>query len=226
MSAEFAQPWRQTLSPTTTELVIDGAVYSVEGIKELIARSLVEKTQTPSEDADSAPSIERIHARNRLMDAAAKEEILTAFLAKYGVPPDEVEIVHNGMLWHVRKRTGCNARIEADRAFSELTVFFNADVGERMGAHGDQQDWSTIRTAIHFLTEYANTRPDRISRGDLVARVTTDLLSLGIPQVVPIVSAYEALNRALNDAKESIHALQRTGRPGGHDGDEEDEHDH
>lgn len=212
-AAPLAQPWRQIISPTTTELVIDGAVYSVEGIKQLIARSLTEKTPAEASPADAAkldvdPTLEttrdRIYREIREKDTAAKEEILTAFVAKYGAEPDEVEVVQNGMHWHVRPRAGHNDRKEALNDRAALLAFFESDVGRGFRAYGKAHEWSPGQTAVHFLSNYSRELNANYTREELVAEVTTNLTALGMPQIVPIVSAYEALHQAVEGIKVSL----------------------
>ena len=250
---------RHALSPTTTELVIDGAVYSVEGIKQLIGRELTRthlingiayttetvqraldvyynsgaKSGPPADaagaDAEPRPesTIERIGREMREKDAAAKEDILTAFVAKYGAAPEEVEVVENGLHWYVRPRDGHAERSEAMNDRAKLITFFRTDQGSSMGGHGDAYGWSPGRTAVHFLSEFANRVLAKPSRAEIFARVTMDLSVLGMPQVVPIVRAYESLREAVEGVKATF--------PGGvpaqlagvdsDDEDEDDEHD-
>ena len=227
---------RHVLSPTTTELVIDGAVYSVEGIKQLIGRELTRThlingntytTETlqraldvyynsgnksgPPADASPAdaakldvdPSLEttrdRIFREISEKDTAAKEEILTAFVAKYGAGPEEVEVVQNGMHWYVRLRRGHKDRHEAMSDRNLLIEFFNSQPGGLMGTRGNMEGWSPGQTAVFFMTDYAKIySPTREQRAD---RVREDLHALGQHQVVPVVAAYLALDDALRSLK-------------------------
>ena len=241
---------RHVLSPTTTELVIDGAVYSVDGIKQLIGRELTRThlingntytTETlqraldvyynsgnksgPPADASPAdaakldvdPSLEttrdRIFREISEKDTAAKEEILTAFVAKYGAEPDEVEVVQNGMHWQVRKKDGYADRAEARRDRKLLINFFRVPIGELMGIRGDSEGWSPGETAVFFLKEYAKLHSP--TREQLAERVREDLHALQMHQVVPVVTAYLALDDALRSLKGptvSVDGLPKTAR--------------
>lgn len=212
-AAPLGQPRRQIISPTTTELVIDGAVYSVDGIKQLIARSLTEKTATPAKEPEPETPRDRIFREIREKDTAAKEEILTAFFAKYGAEPDEVEVVQNGMHWQVRKKDGYADRAEARRDRKLLINFFRAPIGELMGTRGDSEGWSPGETAVFFLKEYA--RLNSPTREQLAERVREDLHALQMHQVVPVVTAYLALDDALRSLKGptvSVDGLPKTAR--------------
>lgn len=235
-AAPLDQPWRQIISPTTTELVIDGAVYSVEGIKQLIGRELTRthlingtaytaetlqraldvyynsgnKSGPPADasPADAAkldvdPNLEsnaeRLKRGLRERVTAAKEEILTAFVAKYGAEPDEVEVVENGLHWHVRPRDGHKDRHEAMSDRNLLIEFFNSQPGGLMGTRGNMEGWSPGQTAVFFMTDYAKIYLP--TREQLAERVREDLHALQMHQVVPVVTAYLALDDALRSLK-------------------------
>lgn len=198
-AAPLDQPWRQIISPTTTELVIDGAVYSVEGIKQLIARSLIEKTATPAKETEPESNAERLKRGLRERVTAAKEEILAAFVAKYGAEPDEVEVVENGLHWHVRPRDGHKDRHEAMSDRNRLIEFFRSREGSLMGGRGDSESWSPGETAVFFLKDYVKLYSP--TREQLAERVREDLHALQMHQVVPVVTAHLALDDALRSLK-------------------------
>lgn len=211
MSADAHSQVRHVLSPVTTEIVIDGAVYSVDGIKQLIARSLIEKTATPAKEPEPESSRDRIYREIREKDTAAKEEILTAFVAKYGAEPDEVEIVHTGMHWHVRKREGYRERDEALHDRKLLIEFFHSRQGGLMGGRGDIEGWSPGQTAIFFLQDYVKFYSP--TRDQLAERVRADLHTLHMHQVVPVVTAYLALDDALRSLKGPTVSVEGLPKP-------------
>ena len=244
-AAPLDQPWRQIISPTTTELVIDGAVYSVEGIKQLIGRELTRthlingttytaetlqraldvyynsgnKSGPPADaagvDAEPEPesNAERLKRELRERVTAAKEEILAAFVAKYGAEPDEVEVVQNGMHWYVRLRRGHKDRQEAMSDRNLLIEFFRSREGSLMGGRGNSEAWSPGETAVFFLKDYVKLYSP--TREQLAERVREDLHALQMHQVVPVVTAYLALDDALRSLKGptgSADGLPKTAR--------------
>lgn len=133
------------------ELVLDGQPYTITFIRDLIARSLVEKTPIPT-------SVEG------------------------GVFTEAMD----------------------DRA--KLLTFFKCEQGRGFEAYGKAHKWSPGRTAVHFLSDYAHHLNSKYTRQELVAKVTTNLTALGMPQIVPIVSAYEALRQAVDGVAASFPA--------------------
>ena len=131
---------RHVLSPTTTELVIDGAVYSVDGIKQLIGRELT-----------------RTHLIN-------------------------------------------GTTYTAETLQRALDVYYNS--GNKSGPPADA------------VGVDAEPEPEA-TREEIAERVREDLHALQMHQVVPVVTAYLALDDALRSLKGStvsVDGLPKTAR--------------
>jgi hypothetical protein len=157
---------------------------------------------TTDEKAERESPVQRFAREMAERDAETKEEILRAFVAKRGYQPDECEVVQNGMVWFVRRRSDLvelekrEKAVEEDRKeLGELIKFFNTSVGGRFANLGDENGWSPARTAIHFLSEYSFRLLPK-SREERISSVEAELRELNFNSAADLVGGYGIVERA------------------------------